>query len=599
MSGGLCYSFEHGIIGSDIGYNISSLQVFIAVVASLSVLFIFVALFRALAIQEEHFTLYLGFALLSAFTLMLATVQRLLPAPLPPMDPSKRTYAIGLNVMLAFLISLQWFIQTGAVFFLLVRNPGSQSLRRRVLLPAFLMMVALLAPWIITLVLDSEFVGQLLDESILILFFFSALLLTNPSFRRCARLQDFFLHPRPMMRVWGFFMLGAHVGFFIMYLVRGIMPGSEAGSCLYVVVDSCYYLAYAPVFMFVVRRDSRYWSEHGSLLLDMHLAMEHSEKISSGGKDIAGIPLIKFSHLNFREKIGSGGYSEVYRAKWDGSTVAVKVFRVAQGQLETMNELLREARIMYRLQHPNILQLLGLAMRGRRTKSWKRDPVSGNLEETPLLVNDDAADLDSNGMVDDAMVDLSDHDVILCSVLKFCSGGTLFDRLHQKVDLDIKWRLSILHDVAKGMAYLHEQGVIHRDLKSPNVLITEEAEAVIADFGMSKDAVGTITMSAIGTPHWMAPEILRGDRYSNSADVWAFGVIIFEVASRQLPYVGISPIVIMQRVAHENLRLSLPPNSCDESVRSLMADCLAEIPADRPSFDQIEMRLERMIDSAK
>ncbi len=105
---------------------------------------------------------------------------------------------------------------------------------------------------------------------------------------------------------------------------------------------------------------------------------------------------------------------------------------------------------------------------------------------------------------------------------------------------------------------------------------------MISDFGLSKVTnTGTQTMSAIGTPHYMAPEILRGDRYSASADVWAFGVIVFELAERRVPYQGMSGIVIMQRVAHEGLRVEI---SREHALWAVMEACLAPEPHERPSF---------------
>ena len=142
------------------------------------------------------------------------------------------------------------------------------------------------------------------------------------------------------------------------------------------------------------------------------------------------------------------------------------------------------------------------------------------------------------------------------------------------------------------MAYLHQQNVIHRDLKSANVLLDSENRGLISDFGLSKaNTIGTVTMSALGTPHWMAPETLRGDRYSASADVWAFGVIVFEVATRKLPFEGMTGIAIMQRVAHEEMRVHLPS---DHIFAPLLNVCLSSDPHARPSFTQAHEMLNQL-----
>jgi hypothetical protein len=389
-----CLAFETSFVGAGVGYNIAPLALLVAVIASLSVVYIFVSMFRA--IRDEYFSLYLGFSLLSAFTLFLAVVQRLLPMPTPPVtSPEAVRYQIGLDVFLGCLISLQWFVQTGAVFFLLVRNPGNFKLWR-VFFLALAVSIGLLIPWVVALSLEQSFVGEVVDEALLVLFFAASLLLTAKEFRACVHLPDFVLHPRPMMRVWSGYMLAAHFLFLVMYTVRGLYPHTQVGSCLYIAIDSTYYVMYAPLLMYVIRRDSRFWQEHGALLLDMQLVMEDGDDLAAGrtavrsdGRGmVAGVPLIRFGALHFKHKIGRGGFAEVYLANWNDANVAVKVFRVAQGQLEAMNELLKEAKIMFGLSHPNVLQLLGVAMRGKRVKKEREVEAKGKEEEATLLVND-------------------------------------------------------------------------------------------------------------------------------------------------------------------------------------------------------------------
>lgn len=123
------------------------------------------------------------------------------------------------------------------------------------------------------------------------------------------------------------------------------------------------------------------------------------------------------------------------------------------------------------------------------------------------------------------------------------------------------------------------------------MLLTADGRAVVADFGLSREAPNTaITMTIIGTPHYMAPEVLRGARVDAKSDVWSFGVIAWECASRKVPYAGTNPIVIMQNVAHAGLR---PTFTAAERLRipRLLCDvcdaCMQEEPGRRPSFDDL------------
>merc|ERR1719399_1270797 len=138
---------------------------------------------------------------------------------------------------------------------------------------------------------------------------------------------------------------------------------------------------------------------------------------------------------------------------------------------------------------------------------------------------------------------------------------SLTQLLEDRVGLSLGWDLqltSISHDVAKGMAYLHEHQVLHRDLKPGNVLLKLPGLlAKVADFGASREAAVTgdasMTMSMAGTPVFMAPEVLRQDRYGKEADVWSFGGLLVHMATRRVPYAKLletmPPYMLMQMVA--------------------------------------------------
>lgn len=187
-------------------------------------MFIYVRLFRS--IREDHFTLYLGFCLFSAFALFVAAVQRLMPSA--PAALSARGYQIGMEVFLGVVISMQWLVQTGALFFLMIRNPGDYSSIRRVFFASLITAFFLLIPWTVSITLGKSFVGEVIDESLLMLLFGFALVTTSKECGQC--LPERFRNSRPMLQVWGGFMFGAHTLFLIMYGVRAALPGSEGTS---------------------------------------------------------------------------------------------------------------------------------------------------------------------------------------------------------------------------------------------------------------------------------------------------------------------------------------------------------------------------------
>ena len=144
--------------------------------------------------------------------------------------------------------------------------------------------------------------------------------------------------------------------------------------------------------------------------------------------------------------------------------------------------------------------------------------------------------------------------------------------------------------------YLHARSppVIHRDLKSPNLLMNQATHVVkVCDFGLSRCKEATATMTAIGTCQWTAPEVLRRDAYSEMADVWSMGVIVWELTALDLPFNGMTAIRVAAAVAYQGLRLE-PVEGCPSPLADLMASCMADEPRHRPSFADLVTRLEAL-----
>jgi hypothetical protein len=261
------------------------------------------------------------------------------------------------------------------------------------------------------------------------------------------------------------------------------------------------------------------------------------------------------AEVQITSHLGSGAMGEVSKAKWQGTVVAVKRLHTLVDDHGGVKEFMAEIDILSKCHHPNCLQLLGAS--------------------------------------------LSPPDVFMMT--EFCELGCLSDVLSDvECFPELPWerRLSYLKDAAAGMIYLHAQHppIIHRDLKSMNLLVTRSHQVKVADFGLARFDNASRTMSTAGTPLWMAPEVLLSIRYSVSADVYSFGIIMFEVATRSLPYQDKNPMMVVAEIVNKHCR----PNFSDASLlptgyAELAQKCWSSEPEDRPSFAGILEALNKEI----
>ncbi|KAF0700886.1 Aste57867_8606 [Aphanomyces stellatus] len=190
----------------------------------------------------------------------------------------------------------------------------------------------------------------------------------------------------------------------------------------------------------------------------------------------------------------------------------------------------------------------------------------------------------------------------LQAVMEYMDMGDLRSHLASTTPSTFDWnaKLACAQSIAEGLFYLHSQNLIHRDVKSRNILLDSVKGTKLADFGSSKEVVYGDTMTAaVGTFRWMAPEMLLFQGYSNAVDIFSFGVVLSELDTHALPYADVvgdidgrelSDEAMARRVIHEGLRPSLRKD-CPDWYRKLALQCMDASPEERPSAFQLMVTL--------
>jgi len=250
---------------------------------------------------------------------------------------------------------------------------------------------------------------------------------------------------------------------------------------------------------------------------------------------------INFKDMKLMKTIGKGNFGKVYKGTYLGTDVAIKqLYYVKDEDMQKYIE--REMATLKGLRHPNIVQLLGLC----------KDP-SG-----------------------------------IYIVTEFITGGDLRAKLkNDKIQLSWLLRVKIAIHVAYAMNYLHSKKMIHRDLKSQNLLVCEDWRIKVCDFGFARKEKTTdnnYLMTMCGTDEWMAPEVGLGEKYDTRADVFSYGMVLCELVTRRKPPKR-SPTRAYAFDVKE-LRARAPPDTPQE-LYDLIVDCAQFYPEKRPTFREI------------
>lgn len=258
---------------------------------------------------------------------------------------------------------------------------------------------------------------------------------------------------------------------------------------------------------------------------------------------------LDFNDLEFEKIIGKGAFGEVYKGTYFGTPVAIK--RIFDDDDESLFYLEREINVLKGMRHPNIVQFIGICK----------------------------------------------HEKGLLIVTEYVSQGDLRKKLKdQSVPMSWRLRANIAHQIACSMAYLHSRSIIHRDLKSKNLLVDDNWKIKVCDFGFARTAQkASRPMTICGTNDWMAPELILGQPYSEKADVFSFGIVLCEIITRRKITTELQRSALDAFGLDVDKFLDLVPSDAPAELTSIALECCVYEADQRPTFKALVPRLAQLM----
>uniref|UniRef100_A0A0C9QRQ4 non-specific serine/threonine protein kinase n=1 Tax=Wollemia nobilis TaxID=56998 RepID=A0A0C9QRQ4_9CONI len=285
---------------------------------------------------------------------------------------------------------------------------------------------------------------------------------------------------------------------------------------------------------------------------------------------------IDLKKLVLKGKIAQGTFGAVYRGVFDGQDVAVKLLDWGEEETKTQAEVAamraafrQEVAVWHKLDHPNVTKFIGASM-------GSSDLMLGANDTENTFQGPSSA---------------------CCVVVEYLPGGTLKSYLiknrRKKLAFNVVIQLAL--DLSRGLSYLHSQKIVHRDVKTENMLLDRNRTLKIADFGVARvEAQNPKDMTGeTGTLGYMAPEVLDGKPYNRKCDVYSFGICLWEVYCCDMPYADLSFAEMTSAVVRQNLRPEIP-RCCPSTLANVMKKCWDANPDKRPEMDEVVQLLENI-----
>lgn len=263
------------------------------------------------------------------------------------------------------------------------------------------------------------------------------------------------------------------------------------------------------------------------------------------------VPVIAWKDLEQGPLIGNGSFGDVYRGKWKGQEVAIKALQMKTLAPHLAQDFNSEAQLMWQCQFPNVLRLHGVCL----------EPG---------------------------------HSAMVLELMR----GSLYQWLHsgEQISMNLRWQVAL--DIAKGIADLHARSILHRDLKSFNVLLDSQYHAKISDFGLARlklesrsTSTARTSSHAVGTVRWRAPELFKRNAQATAAnDIYSYGIVLWELLTGKIPFSDAQDEVTVMGWVKDGEKETIPPD-CPPIWKEIIEACW-QAPEKRPTAAEIVKALE-------